>query len=151
VDQQTKAALKKDKFITTTTHGLEWASENRRSVITTTAIMLAVIVVVVLGGVIYNNRSESASVAFGDAMQVYQTPLAQAGQEVPPGMKTYPSTAARAKAANALFLEVANKYGMTPSGKNALYFAGLTEIDAGQTQQAGNDARHRSQRREGQI
>jgi tetratricopeptide (TPR) repeat protein len=136
VDQQTKAALKKDKFITTTTHGLEWASENRRSVITTTAIMLAVIVVVVLGGVIYNNRSESASVAFGDAMQVYQTPLAQAGQEVPPGMKTYPSTAARAKAANALFLEVANKYGMTPSGKNALYFAGLTEIDAGQTQQA---------------
>jgi tetratricopeptide (TPR) repeat protein len=136
VDQQTKAALKKDKFITTTSHGLEWASENRRSVITTTAIMLAVIVAVVLGGVIYNSRSEAASSAFGDAMQVYQTPLAQAGQEVPPGMKTFPSTAARAKAANALFQGVADKYGMTPSGKNALYFAGLTEIDAGQTQQA---------------
>ena len=82
MDQQTKAALKQDKFITTTSHGLEWASENRRSVITTTAILLAVIVIVVLGAVIYNNRSDSASVAFGAAMQAYQTPLAQPDQPV---------------------------------------------------------------------
>lgn len=51
-------------------------------------------------------------------------------------MQTYPSIAARAKAANALFREVADKYGMTPDGKNARYFAGLTEIEAGQNQQA---------------
>jgi TolA-binding protein len=136
VDQQTKAALKKDSFVSTTTHGLEWASEHRQTVVKNGAIALAVIVVLVVGAVIYNSRSDAASVAFGDAMQVYQTPLAQAGQEVPPGMKTFPSTAERAKAANAKFVEVANKYGMTASGKNALYFAGLTEIDAGQTQQA---------------
>jgi TolA-binding protein len=136
VDQQTKAALKKDSFVSTTTHGLEWASEHRQTVVRNGAIALAVMVVLVVGAVIYNSRSDAASVAFGDGMQVYQTPLAQAGQEVPPGMKTFPSTVERAKAANAKFLEVANKYGMTPSGKNALYFAGLTEIDAGQTQQA---------------
>jgi TolA-binding protein len=136
VDQQTKAALKQDKFITTTSHGLEWASENRRSVITTTAILLAVIVVLVLTGVIYNNRSESALAAFGAAMQAYQTPIAQAGEPVPPGVKTYSSIAERAKAANALFAGVADKYGMTPSGRNARYFVGLTEIEAGQTQQA---------------
>ena len=136
MDQQTKAALKQDKFVSTTTHGLEWASENRRSVITTTAILLGVIVVLVLSGVIYNSRSDAASSAFGSAMQAYQTPLVQPGQEVPPGVKTYSSAAERAKAANALFLDVANRYGMTPSGKNARYFAGLTEIEAGQTQQA---------------
>lgn len=136
VDQQTKAALKKDKFVTTTTHGLEWASENRRSVITTTAILLAAIVVVVLSGVIYNNRSDAASAAFGAAMQAYQTPLSQAGQPVPSGVKTYTSAAERAKAANAMFVAVADKYGMTPSGGNARYFAGLTEIEAGQTQLA---------------
>ena len=101
MDQQTKAALKQDKFVNTTTHGLEWASEHRQSVIKNGAIALAVIVVLVVGAVIYNSRSDAASVAFGDAMQVYQTPLAQAGQEVPPGMKTFPSTAERAKAANA--------------------------------------------------
>jgi tetratricopeptide (TPR) repeat protein len=136
VDQQTKAALKNDKFVTTTSHGLEWASENRRSVITTTAILLAVILVVVLSAVIYNSRSDAASVAFGAAMQAYQTPLAQEGQPAPPGVKTYPSLAERAKAAGALFADVANKYGMTPDGRNALYFEGLTQIEAGQNQQA---------------
>jgi tetratricopeptide (TPR) repeat protein len=136
VDQQTKQALKKDKFITTTSHGLEWASENRRSVVTTTTILLAVIVVVVLGAVVYNNRSEAASVAFGAAMQAYQTPLAQPGEQVPPGTKTYSSNLERAKAANALFLAVADKYGMTPDGANARYFAALTEIEAGDNQTA---------------
>jgi tetratricopeptide (TPR) repeat protein len=136
VDQQTKAALKNDKFVTTTSHGLEWASENRRSVITTTAILLIVILVVVFAGVIYNNRSNASAAAFGDAMQTYQTPLAQASQQVPPGTKTFPSIAERAKAANAQFVDIANRYGMTPNGANARYFAGLTEIEAGQTQQA---------------
>jgi predicted negative regulator of RcsB-dependent stress response len=136
VDQQTKAALKQDKFVSTTTHGLEWASEHRRSVIVNGAIAVAVVVAIVVGAVVYNNRSDAASAAFGAAMQAYQTPLAPAGEPVPPGVKTYPTSAERAKAANALFLAVADKYGMTPSGKNALYFAGLTEIEAGQTQQA---------------
>ena len=136
MDQQTKAALKQDKFITTTSHGLEWASENRRSVMTTTALLLAAIVVVVLSAVIYNSRSDAASVAFGAAMQAYQTPLAQPNEPAPPATKTYPSIVERAKAANALFLDVANKYGMTSSGENALYFAGLTYMEAGQNQQA---------------
>jgi tetratricopeptide (TPR) repeat protein len=136
VDQQTKAALKQDKFVNTTTEGLEWASEHRQSLIVNGAIALGVVVVLVLAGVIYNSRSEAASAAFGAAMQEYQTPLASPSQPVPPGVKTYGSIAERAKAANALFLGVANKYGMTPSGQNARYFAGLTEIEAGQTQQA---------------
>ncbi len=136
MDQQTKAALKQDKFITTTSHGLEWASENRRSVIVTTGLLLAVILVLVLGVVFYNNRSEAASTAFGAAMQAYQTPLAQPGQAVPPGVKTYPSTVERAKAANSLFLDVAHRYGLTPDGRVARYFAGLTYIEAGQNQPA---------------
>ena len=136
MDQQTKAALKQDKFITTTSHGLEWASENRRSVITTTAILLGVILVVVLGAVVYNKRAEAASVAFGAAMQAYQTPVAQPGQNVPPGVKTYSSPAERAKAANELFLAVADKYGFEPDGKVARYFAGLTYMEAGQNQSA---------------
>jgi tetratricopeptide (TPR) repeat protein len=69
-------------------------------------------------------------------MQAYQTPLAQPGQAVPPGVDTYPSIAERAKAAGALFQAVADKYGMTPDGRNALYFAGITYIEAGQNQQA---------------
>ena len=136
MDQQTKAALKKDKFVTTTSHGLEWASENRRSVIVTTTLLLAVILVLVLGAVVYNRRSDAASVAFGAAMQAYQTPLAAPGQPVPPGVKTYATAVDRAKAANALFLAIANRYGLTPDGQVARYFTGLTYMEAGQNQPA---------------
>lgn len=136
MNHQTKVALKQDQFVTSTSHGFEWAKENRRSVIVTVGIVLAVIVVAVIGGVIYASRSHAASVGFGNAMQAYQTSIAVPGQPATPGVETYPSIADRAKAANALFLQVANKYGMTPDGKNALYFAGLTYLEAGQNQQA---------------
>ena len=136
MDQQTKAALKQDKFVSTTTHGLEWASEHRNSVITTSALVLGAILVLVLGVVVYNKRAEAASVAFGAAMQTYQTPIAQPGEAVPPGVKTYPSDVERAKAANGLFVDVANKYNLTPDGRVARYFAGLTYLEAGQNQSA---------------
>lgn len=132
MDQQTKAALKQDNFVDTTNHGLEWASENRRSVIVTSAILLAAIIVIVVGVTIYNRRAEEATVAFGAAMQAYQTPLATPGQPVPPGVKTYPSASERAKAANSLFIAAADKYSMMPDGKNARYFGGLTYMESGQ-------------------
>jgi tetratricopeptide (TPR) repeat protein len=138
VDQQTRQALKKDKFVSTTTHGLEWASENRKSVIATGLAILGAILILVASIVIYNTRSEAASVAFGAAMDTDQAPLTQPGEPAPAGSKRYSSIADRAKAANAMFQAVADKYGMTPDGKNARYFAGLTEIEAGQNQQAEN-------------
>jgi tetratricopeptide (TPR) repeat protein len=132
VDQQTKQSLKHDQFVDTTNHGLEWASENRRSVIVSGAVVLAAILVVVAGALIYNNRAEQASVAFGAAMQAYQTPLATPGQPVPPGVKTYGSVTERAKAANELFMGVADKYSMTPDGRVSRYFGGLTYMEEGQ-------------------
>jgi len=136
VDQQTKKALKHDQFVDTTNQSLEWASENRRSVIVTSAIVLAAILIVVGGVLFYNSRASQASVAFGAAMQAYQTPLAAPGQPVPPGVKTYASVSDRAKAANDLFIDVANKYSMTPDGKVARYFAGLTYLEEGQNASA---------------
>lgn len=136
MDHQTKVALKQDHFVTTTATGLSWASENRKSVITTVLLLLAVIIVVVLGGVLWVHRTQAAATAFGNAMTIYQTPIAAPAQPLPPGTKTFPSAAERAKAANAAFVSVANEYGMTADGKNALYFAGLTYMEAGQTQSA---------------
>ena len=133
MDQQTKAALKQnDTFVTTTKSGLEWAGENRKSVITTASLLLAAIVVLVLGIVIYNKRADAASVAFGAAMQAYQTPLAAPGQQVPPGVKTFGSVPERAKAANDLFMACAKTYSLVPDGKVCQYFGGLTYMEQGQ-------------------
>ena len=136
MDQQTKAALKNDQFLNTTEHGIEWANENRRQVIITGSAILAAILIVIACGAIYHSRSEAASTAFGAAMQAYQTPLASPGQQVPPGVKTYATVNDRAKAANELFNQVADKYSMTPDGKVARYFAGLTYLEEGQNQSA---------------
>jgi tetratricopeptide (TPR) repeat protein len=132
VDQQTKQALKHDKFFDTTTHGLEWAGENRRSLIVTSSIVIGAILIVVASVLLYNSRAAQASVAFGAAMQSYQTPIAAPGQQVPPGVKTFASVSDRAKAANQLFMGVADKYSMTPDGKVARYFTGLTYVEQGQ-------------------
>ncbi len=136
MDQQTKASLKQDTFLTTTPNGLEWAKENRKSVIVTTSILLAVIVLAVLVGVIYNRRSDAAATGFGEALQVFQAPVAVAGQPPLPGVKTYATVAERAMAANKLFAGVADQYGMTKDGKNARYFVGITAMEAGQNQTA---------------
>ena len=89
---------------------------HRQCLLVNGGILSAAILIAVVSVVVYNSRSEAASVAFGAAMQAYQTPLAQSGQAVPPGMTTYSSAAERAKAAGTLFQAVADKYGMTPDG-----------------------------------
>lgn len=136
MDNQTRHKLKQDNFITTTKHGLEWAGENRRSVITTSILLLAVIVLAVGGVAVYNYRSDAAAAEFGSAMLVYTTAIATPGEPVPSGVKTFPTAAERATAAHAAFAATASKYGMTPAGRNALYFAGLTDIEVGQTASA---------------
>ena len=136
VDQQTRQALKHDQFVDTTQHGLEWATENRNSLIRISVAVVIALFIVIGGYLFYQHRSEQATIAFGEAMQSYQTPLSQPGQAVPPGVKTFPSSAERAKAANALFTATADKYGMTPSGKLARYFAGLTYVEAGENASA---------------
>ncbi|WP_260706471.1 tetratricopeptide repeat protein [Edaphobacter flagellatus] len=136
MDQQTRQALKHDQFVDTTQHGIEWAEKHRRNLIVWGAIVVVLLLVAVLSAVVYSHRSEQADNAFGNAMQIYQAPVAAAGQQVPPGMKTFPSAAERAKAANQLFLQVADQYGMTSSGRLARYFAGLTYIEAGQNASA---------------
>jgi tetratricopeptide (TPR) repeat protein len=91
------------------------------------------IAVAVAAMVIYNKRSAAADLAFGEAMDTYNAPLAQAGQPTAPGEKTFPSAAARATLANQQFVQLANRYGFFEAGKTAEYFAGLTAIDTGQT------------------
>ena len=59
VDQQTKQALKHDQFVDTTKHGLEWATENRRSVILTSSILLAAILFPVFQHARENARKSS--------------------------------------------------------------------------------------------
>jgi tetratricopeptide (TPR) repeat protein len=139
VDTQTRHALKQDSFVQATASSLSWIDAHRSAVIKASIAIVALIAIVSAGVIFYNNRSESAEVLFGQAMDIYNTPLTQPGQPAEPGVKTYATAADRAKAANPLFEEVADKYGWLKAGANARYLAGMTALDLGQTSTGEND------------
>jgi TolA-binding protein len=142
VDAQTRSALKKDDvFIHSTQAGLDWVAENRSKALRISIAVLVVIALVVAAAILYQQRSEAASNAFGGAASVYSTPIADPAQPAPPGMKTFATVADRAKAANPVFAQVAKSYSSTTAGHNALYFAALTAAEMGDT--AGAEANFR--------
>jgi tetratricopeptide (TPR) repeat protein len=133
VDNATKRNLKKqDQFLAITNSGVSWADQNRQTAIITGVVAVVLILVLVGGYSLYQSRSSAARTAFGEAMETYQTPLANSAQPTPPGMKTFPDSKTRAAAANTEFQQVASKYSFTEPGKLAEYFAGLTFADQGQ-------------------
>jgi tetratricopeptide (TPR) repeat protein len=133
VDNATKRSLKKpDQFHALTESGVHWADEHRQKTFIAVAALVIVVLAAVGGYTFYQHRSNVAATAFGAAMEVYQTPLLNPAQPLPPGMKSYNSAKERAAAANPLFVQVASQYGLTKSGKLANYFAGLTYSEEGQ-------------------
>jgi tetratricopeptide (TPR) repeat protein len=139
VDTQTRHALKQDSFVQATASSISWVDTHRAAVIRTSIAVVVVLGLFFAGLITYNNRSERAANLFGQAMDIYNTPLAQPGQPAEPGVKTYASAAERAKAANPLFQDVADKYGWLKQGANARYLAGMTALDMGQSSTGEND------------
>ncbi|WP_263408433.1 tetratricopeptide repeat protein [Terriglobus tenax] len=136
MDSQTRHNLKQDALATAAENSLDWAHKNRSTAIRYAVVVLVVLLVVVGGFVLYNVRSSAANRAFGEAMETYQADIAEPGVPAQPGVKTYASAQERAKAAHDKFQQVADSYGLTSTGKLALYFSGLTAIEANQTSTA---------------
>ncbi len=132
MDTQTRHALKQDKLVQATKTSVDWFEENRSAVIRAGVAAVVCLAIVIGALVVYSKRSAAADLAFGEAMDTYNAPLAQPGQPAAPGEKTFPTAAARAKLANQQFEQLANQYGLFRAGKTARYFAGLTAMDLGQ-------------------
>ncbi len=111
---------------------LQWARKNSRGVLLFGGLALALVAILLIGYGLYQHATTAAQAAFGEAMQTYQTPLVRPDQPLPPGMKSFNTAKERASKANAQFLDVANHHGFTEPGKLALYFAGVTYMEAGQ-------------------
>jgi hypothetical protein len=139
VDTQTRHALKQDKLVQVTESSVDWLSANRDRAIRLLVPAMVVFAAIIVGLVIYNQRSTAADLAFGEALDLYNTPLTQAGQPAVPGAVTFSTTAERAKAANQQFVAVAKRYGFLGAGKKAEYFAGLTFMEMGQEGNAENE------------
>jgi len=133
VDTQTRHALKQDRFVQATSSGLSWIEFHRSQVIRASVVAVIILAAIIGSVAFYEHRSAQASLALGQALEIYNSPLRQPGE---PEDGSYKTAADRAKAANQQFVDVANRYGSLEPGKVSRYFAGLTDIDLGKTADA---------------
>lgn len=128
--------MKRDALVDSAQNFLGWLEEHKSQAILFVVVLVVVIAVGVGSILFYEHRQQAASEGFSAAMDLYSAPIQQQGTPAQPGVQTFPTSAARAKAANAQFLQVSGKYGSTDTGKRALYFAGLTYREMGDTAKA---------------
>ena len=136
MDTQTRHALKQDSFVTATSSSIGWLQQHRSSVLKVAVPVVLAIVAILAGVVVYNQRSEAALIALGKGLTTYSSPVRQPGMPEQMAKDAYASYPERAKAANQQFVDTANKYGWTLSGKNAEYFAGVTFMEMRQNGEA---------------
>lgn len=128
MDTQTRHALKHDRFVDSTNSALDWVQENRSLVIRYSVVAVVVIAIIVAAAVTYSARQQHAQAALNKALNVYTAPLTQPGEPADLQQGSYPTAAARAKAAHPLFEKAADNYGWLYAGQDARYFAGLTDL-----------------------
>ncbi len=127
----TRHQLKENAFAETTADTISWAVEHRSKLVAA-AVIVAIAAAAALGVWAYvNYRNQQASDELAGALQKYNAPIRPAGEPPSPEVLSYASSAERAKAANADFTRIADKYSFTRNGRIARYFTGITLHDLG--------------------
>jgi predicted negative regulator of RcsB-dependent stress response len=132
----TRHQLKQDRFVTATGSAVHWTSEHRNIIVIALIAAIVVLAGVISGTLYMAHQDDKASLAFGDAMRTYNAPLRPPDAPAQPDLKTFTSSADRAKAANKEFSQVADSYPHTRNGKFAGYMAGITAMDSGDNKTA---------------
>jgi tetratricopeptide (TPR) repeat protein len=131
VRSYTRHQLKENAFAETTAETITWAVEHRSKIIAA-AIVVAVVAAVALGiWAFVNYRNQQANDELSGALQKYNAPIRPAGEPASAEVLSYATSAERAKAANADFTRIADKYSFTRNGRIARYFEGVTLHDLG--------------------
>jgi tetratricopeptide (TPR) repeat protein len=134
VDTQTRHALKQDKFARAAKSGASWVEEHRSGVLNW-VISVGVVVILGVGALVWwNVRTSAADLALGQAIDLYNAPLAQPGE--PPEKGIYTTATARATEANREFVAIAQNFHWLPEVAKAQYFAGVTYAELGENAQA---------------
>ena len=127
----TRHQLKENAFAETTAETITWAVEHRSKIIAA-ATVVALVAAVALGiWAFVNYRNQQANNELSGALLKYNAPIRPAGEPASPEVLSYATSAERAKAANADFTRIADKYSFTRNGRIARYFEGVTLHDLG--------------------
>jgi predicted negative regulator of RcsB-dependent stress response len=134
VARLTRKELKSDKFALEVQHSVEYVSEHRQQVIRWGGIGAAVVILVIAVFVYRNYEHSVREEALHSAMQVQNANIG-----VPTGnalVLTFPTEAARQKAATQAFTDLVAKYSGTDEGTIAEFFLGTNAADKGNLAEA---------------
>ena len=132
---ETRRQLKQDRFSRTTIQVAEqtvhWTVEHQGKIIAA-AVVLVIVIVAALGSWYYlEKQNEKASVDFGKAVQVLDTPVRPAGMPPQPDSPSFGSLNERSTEARKEFQAVIDKYPHTRASDFSHYFLGTTAASVG--------------------
>jgi len=135
VRAETRRQLKQDRFSRTTIQVAEqtvhWTVEHQGKIIVA-AVVLVIVILAALGSWYYlEKQNEKASVDFGKAVQVLDTPVRPAGMPPQPDSPSFGSLNERATEARKEFQAVIDKYPHTRASDFSHYFLGTTAASVG--------------------
>jgi predicted negative regulator of RcsB-dependent stress response len=127
--------LKQDRFSRTTIEVAErtahWSVEHKNNLIIA-GVAAVVLIAAVLGGWYYfEQQDQKASVDFGKAVQVMDTPVRPAGMPPQPDYPSFASAKERSTEAHKQFQAVVDKYPHTRAADFSRYFLGVTSAEVG--------------------
>ncbi len=127
--------LKQDRFSRTTIDVAErtvhWSVDHKNKLIAG-AVALVVVISAVLGIWYYlEQQDEKASVDFGKATQVMETPVRPAGMPAQPDYPSFASSTERATEARKQFQAIVSKYPHTRAADFSRYFLGVAAANLG--------------------
>jgi len=134
VQSYTRHKLKQDRFAETATDAARWAGGHRQTVIWVVGIVVVLAAAVGAFFAWQAHQSEQANFALTKALRTANAQLRAPGEPPQPGVQSFTSSAERGKEAEKQFKEIADKYSLVKAGKVALYMAGTSAIQAGDTQ-----------------
>ena len=134
--KELKRQIKQDELRTGFDHAAGWVSVHRDEV-RVTAIVLAVLALAAVGfGSYRSHRQASAEKAFDEALTIFHAPVAGEPDATQGGGTVYATAAEKHQKAAAAFADIAKRYGSSPTGRRARYYAALANLELGKTAEA---------------
>jgi tetratricopeptide (TPR) repeat protein len=135
VRAEARRQLKQDRFSRTTIQVAEqtvhWTVEHQGKLIAGAAVLMVAILAALGSWYYLAKQNEKASVDFGKAVQVLDTPVRPAGMPAQPDVQSFASSSERATEARKEFQAVIDKYPRTRAADFSHYFLGTTAASVG--------------------
>ena len=134
--KELKQQIKQDELRTGFEHAASWVSVHREEV-RVTAIVVVVLALAAVGyGSYRSHQQASAEKAFDEALTIFHAPVAGEPDAAQAGGTVYATAAEKNQKAGAAFADVAKRYGSSPTGRRARYYAALANLELGKTAEA---------------